>query len=100
LGKPEDAPAQLDWKVVDAPDGKGLGLRVSNPTSYYVSFSEIDIVSDGQTYKNETGGMVAPRGTEVFPVPRLSSTSADATVHYTAISDFGGALKGDAKLGR
>jgi chaperone protein EcpD len=99
-GTPEEAPAQLSWKVVPAADGKGQAVSVSNPTPYFVSFSEVDVVSAAHTYKNERGGMIAPRGTEVLPVAQMNSVPADAKVHYTAISDYGGALTGDAKLGR
>jgi chaperone protein EcpD len=99
-GTPEEAPAQLSWKLVPATDGHGQSVSVSNPTAYFVSFSEIDVVSAAHTYKNERGGMVAPRGTEVLPVAQMNSVPADAKIHYTAISDFGGALTGDAMLGR
>ncbi|MFM0606040.1 fimbria/pilus periplasmic chaperone [Paraburkholderia sediminicola] len=99
-GKPEDAPAQLSWKVVASPDGKGEAVSVSNPTPYYVSFSEVDVESDGHTFKNEQGGMVAPRASVVLPVAKMNGVSAGSKVHYTAISDYGGALNGDATLGK
>ena len=99
-GKPEDAPAQLSWKITAAPGGKGEALSVSNPTPYYVSFSEVDVESSGHTYKNEQGGMVAPHATEVLPVAQMNAVAAGAKVHYTAISDYGGALPGDATIGQ
>ncbi|KAE8762034.1 fimbria/pilus periplasmic chaperone [Paraburkholderia madseniana] len=99
-GKPEDAPAQLSWKVTAAPGGKGEALSVSNPTPYYVSFSEVDVESGGHTYKNEQGGMVAPHATEVMPVAQMNAVAAGAKVHYTAISDYGGPMPGDATLGQ
>jgi chaperone protein EcpD len=99
-GKPEEAPAQLSWKVTAAPDGKGEALSVSNPTPYYVSFSEVDVESGGHTYKNERGGMVAPHATEVMPVAQMNAVATGAKVHYTAISDYGGAMPGDATLGQ
>lgn len=99
-GKPEDAPSQLSWKITAAPGGKGEALSVSNPTPYYVSFSEVDVESGGHTYKNERGGMVAPLATEVLPVAEMNAVGAGAKVHYTAISDYGGALPGDATIGQ
>jgi chaperone protein EcpD len=99
-GKPEDAPSQLNWKITAAPGGKGEALSVSNPTPYYVSFSEVDVESGGHTYKNERGGMVAPLATEVLPVAEMNAVGAGAKVHYTAISDYGGALPGDATIGQ
>lgn len=99
-GKPEEAPTQLSWKTVPAANGKGLALSVSNPTPYYVSFSAIEVESGGKTYQNEAGGMVAPKATEVLPVTQMNAVQAGAKVHYTAISDYGAALKGDAPLGQ
>lgn len=99
-GKPEEAPAQLSWKVVPSADGKGQVVSVSNPTAYHVSFSEIDVVSSGHTFKNETGGMVAPHATEVFPIAKMNAVGAGSTVHFTAISDYGGAMPGEAQLGQ
>jgi chaperone protein EcpD len=94
-GKPEDAPKTLQWKIVPAPQGGGNALSVTNPSAYFVSFSEIRVSANGQTYKNETGGMVAPRGKEIIGVPKMSGVHA-GKVHYIAISDFGGAIEGDA----
>jgi chaperone protein EcpD len=99
-GKPEDAPAQLTWKVTEAKDGKGQALSVSNPTPYHVSFSGVDVESGGHTYKNERGGMVAPFATEVLPVDKMNAVAAGAKVHYNAINDYGGAIAGDATLGQ
>lgn len=97
-GRPEEAPRQLDWKVVPAPVGKGQALAVSNPGAYYVSFSSIDVTTNGHTYKNDNGGMVAPHGTQIIPVPQMAGVQASAKVHYIAISDFGGPIEGDATL--
>ncbi|WP_429303973.1 fimbria/pilus periplasmic chaperone [Paraburkholderia sp. GAS199] len=99
-GKPEDAHAQLSWKITAAPDGKGQSISVSNPTPYYVSFSEVDVESAGQTFKNEQGGMVAPHASAVLPVAKMNGVSAGAKVKYIAISDYGAALNGDATLGQ
>ncbi|WMD22944.1 fimbria/pilus periplasmic chaperone [Achromobacter seleniivolatilans] len=97
-GKPEDAPAKLSWKIVASPDGKGQAVSVSNPTPYHVSFSEIDVQSGGQTFKNDAGGMVAPHTTQVLPIRNMSSVATGAKVKYSAINDYGGAIVGDATL--
>ncbi|SAK49805.1 pili assembly chaperone [Caballeronia hypogeia] len=96
-GKPEEAPQALAWKIVPASEGAGNALAVSNPSAYYVSFSEIQVTANGRTYKNERGGMVPPHGTEVIPVPQMSGVRA-GKVHYLAISDFGGPIEGDANV--
>jgi len=97
-GSVDEAPRQLEWKLVAAPQGSGQALSVSNPTPYYVSFSEIDVVEGAQTWRNESGGMVPPRGTAVISVPKMQAVSGKATVHFTVINDYGGALSGDAPL--
>ncbi|NYH26352.1 fimbria/pilus periplasmic chaperone [Paraburkholderia bryophila] len=99
-GNPEDAPAQLTWKIAISPDGKGQAVSVTNPTPYYVSFSEVDVESNGHVFKNEQGGMVAPRASVVLPIAKMNAAGAGAKVHYTAINDYGGALDGDASLGQ
>jgi chaperone protein EcpD len=99
-GAPEDAPTQLSWKLVPASNGKGQAVSVFNPTPYFVSFSEVEVVGGGRTYRDETGGMVAPHATAVLSVAQMNAAPADAKVHYTAISDYGGALPGDATLAR
>jgi chaperone protein EcpD len=99
-GKPEEAPARLSWKIAASPDGKGQAVSVSNPTPYYVSFSEVDVTSGGHTFKNEKGGMVAPHASVVLVVEKMNAVTEGAKLHYTAISDYGGAIDGDATLGQ
>lgn len=96
-GTPDEAPRQLDWKVVPAPEGKGQALAISNPTAYHVSFSEITVSANGASYKNDKGGMVAPRGKEIIAVPQMNGVKS-GKVHYVAINDFGGAIEGDATI--
>ena len=99
-GNPEDAPAQLTWKIAASPDGNGQAVSVTNPTPYYVSFSEVDVESNGHVFRNEQGGMVAPRASVVLPIAKMNAVGAGAKVRYTAINDYGGALGGDAPLGQ
>lgn len=96
-GSPDDAPGQLVWKVVPAAHGEGQALAVSNPTPYYVSFSEISVSADGRRYVNDQGGMVPPKGQGVIDIPKMAGVHA-GKVHFTAINDFGGGMEGDASL--
>ncbi|MBN3764311.1 fimbria/pilus periplasmic chaperone [Burkholderia sp. Ac-20365] len=96
-GTPDDAPHQIEWKVMPDQDGKGQSLQLSNPTAYHVSFSEITVTANGQRYANDRGGMVAPHGKAIIAIPKLEGVRA-GQVHYIAINDFGGAIEGDAAL--
>ncbi len=97
-GTPDEAAGKVSWTLVPAVDKKGFDVKATNPTAYYVSFSEIDVVSGSQTFKNDIGGMVEPRGTAQFPIKNLNAVPANAHVRYKAISDFGGALPFDLPL--
>jgi chaperone protein EcpD len=96
-GNPDEAPRQLDWKVVPAPQGNGEALAVTNPTAYHVSFSEISVTANGHTYKNDKGGMATPKGQSLIDVPKMNGVQG-GKVHYIAINDFGGAIEGDATI--
>ncbi|REG51217.1 chaperone protein EcpD [Paraburkholderia sp. BL6669N2] len=98
-GEPEDAPAQLSWKIAASTDGKDQAVSVSNPTPYYVSFSEIHVESGGHTFSSQRGGMVPPHASVVLPIAKMNAVAAGAKVHYVAISDYGGPIRGDAALG-
>ncbi|NIE64484.1 fimbria/pilus periplasmic chaperone [Burkholderia sp. Ax-1719] len=96
-GNPDEAPRQLDWKVVPANQGSGQSLAVTNPTAYHVSFSEISVLADGHIYRNDKGGMATPKGQSLIDIPKMSGVHG-GKVHYIAINDFGGAIEGDATL--
>lgn len=94
-GKPDEAPHSLTWKIVPAQQGHGRALSITNPSAYFVSFSEIEVSANGRTYKNDAGGMVAPHGSQVLAVPDMTDVHT-GKVHFTAINDFGGPIEGDA----
>lgn len=78
---------KLTWKIV--PDGKGFGVQASNPTPYYVSFAKVGVSMGGRDIEGD-GGMVAPNGSTVFPIPDLHTTPAAGTqVSFTTINDYG-----------
>jgi len=97
-GTADEAPGKVTWALVPAADNKGYDVKASNPTAYYVSFSKIAVVGGSQTYTNDIGGMVEPRGTAQFPIKDLKTVPANAHVKVSGISDFGGALPVDAPL--
>jgi chaperone protein EcpD len=79
----------LQWEIVQ--DGKGYATKVTNNAPYYVSFSEINLTSDGTTYSTDGGGMVAPQSSSTFAFNKLTSApSPSATIEAEAIDDYGG----------
>ena len=87
VGKVETAPVELTWQVV--PVGKGSVLRVSNPTKYHVSLSELKVEGSGFASAAIEGFMIAPGAKHDVVVDRLPSKGAMTLTVYS-INDFGG----------
>lgn len=87
-GNAQDAPAKITWRLVQS--GSHSVLEATNPTPFHVSFAGLETTSGA---KNVEGGMVAPGQTEQFP---LDAPAKSGVVRYHAISDYGGAINGEA----
>jgi chaperone protein EcpD len=96
------APALFAWAVVR--DGAGYALEVKNPTPYYFSFISAGLASSvegGRDVMNDEGGMVAPGGTQKFPLKDLKAMPATGQkVKFSFLNDFGGAVAGDSVLSK
>ena len=86
-GNVDDAPMQVDWRVVRV-DG-GYALEASNPTPFVVNFGNVLLKSAGR--KHDAGmGYVLPRSTQLFPIKDLAAApTAGATVEFGSINDWG-----------
>lgn len=86
-GSADDAPMQLDWRVVRT-DG-GYALEASNPTPFVVNLGSVLLNAAGR--KHDAGmGYVLPRSTQRFPIKQLSGApAAGATVEFGSINDWG-----------
>lgn len=93
-GTAQEAPAKVAWRLL--PGGKQV--QVHNPTSYFVSFAAFEVLGGGKTAKFDDGGMVGPGDTRVFSLDSATSPAPDLKVRYHAISDFGGAIDGEAAV--
>lgn len=83
-----DAPGQLRWKVVN--DGEKRVLQAENPSPYYLSFESVALVVNGKEFKNHDPQMIAPGGTQSFPIDGLDiPAGAKAEVTFTTIDDYG-----------
>ncbi|WP_236448067.1 hypothetical protein [Pseudomonas sp. PA-5-4G] len=75
--------------MVSSRDGLGLALQAFNPSAFYVSLVELELVSGSVRARSEDG-MVAPGETRQFPLPTLKTRpAADAQVEFNAINDYG-----------
>ncbi|WP_342611250.1 fimbrial biogenesis chaperone [Burkholderia ambifaria] len=96
-GNADDAPMQVDWRVVRG-DG-GYAIEASNPTPYVVNFGNVQLKSGGR--KHDAGmGYVLPRSTQRFPIKDLAGApAAGATVEFGSINDWGRATDIERPVG-
>ncbi|MBT9300138.1 fimbrial biogenesis chaperone [Pseudomonas sp. TAE6080] len=88
-GTASEAIEQVQWQLVPARDGQGLALQAFNPTAFYVSLVELELVAGAQRERSEDG-MIAPGETRQFVLPALKARPAgDALVEFNAINDYG-----------
>lgn len=94
-GSAADAPAQLTWKLV-AKDGK-VGLEVSNPTPYHVSFNQVTVIAGGASL-SANANMVSPFASRIFELSKQKvEPTGSLQVDYSFINDYGGVTKGTFK---
>jgi chaperone protein EcpD len=87
-GKSADAPGQLRWKLVT--EGAEPALVAQNPSVYYVSFESVALAINGNEIKSETPQMIAPGGTQYFPLKDVHPTAgAKLEVRFNSIGDYG-----------
>jgi chaperone protein EcpD len=88
-GSAAEAINQVQWKIVSASSGKGLALQAFNPSPFYVSLVELDVVMGAHRERGENG-MVGPGETRQYAVPGLKThPGADAQIEFKAINDYG-----------
>ncbi|MCZ6441717.1 fimbrial chaperone [Escherichia coli] len=95
VGSAPDAPKQLTWHLQSS--GGKVVLQATNPTPFHVSFSSISLISGGKKIRRRRHDGL-PKSSADMTVKGLSTASAGATIEYTAINDFGGAIEGKVKL--
>lgn len=89
VGDAATAPSKLTWTLRKAADGKGMALEATNPTAFHVSFASVGVKSLGEESQG-AGGMVAPGGTTVFPLPDMHGMpSSPAQASFSVITDYG-----------
>lgn len=95
-GSADGAPAALVWRVTRVNGQPAVEAR--NSGAFHVSLSEVSVRGGGKVATTDDGGMVGPGETRVFPLKGDLADAPDASVHYRAISDYGGAIDGETPL--
>lgn len=96
-GSVAEAPGKLRWKLVT--EGEEPRLEAENPTPFHVSFESVSLVAGGKDIKSEKPQMIAPGGTQRFPLKDLHlEPGAKAQVHFTNIGDYGESASHTAEL--
>lgn len=92
-GEVRSAPQKLTWKLISDESGKGAALQVTNPTPYYVNFTQVGLKMGEHLIKQghkQQGGMVAPGGTTTFPLEAFASRpTGDLKAQFEVIADSG-----------
>lgn len=84
-GEANDAAEKLQWSYVAG------GIKVKNPTPFYISFTEINaVVEQKKVALAPHGDMLAPDQEKTLKFSGDSSRITD--VEYTTINDFGGRI--------
>lgn len=86
-GNPKEAAGAVTWQVEG--QGKNSGVRVSNPSLYHVSVSDLQVKGSGYTSAPVNSFMVAPGETKTIPVPGMPA-SGSLTLSAQSINDYGG----------
>ncbi|MES2869788.1 MAG: molecular chaperone [Pseudomonadota bacterium] len=85
-GNPKEAAGAVTWQIEG--QGANSGVRVSNPSLYHVSVSELQVKGSGYTSAPVKGFMVAPGETQTIAVPGMP-TAGSLTLSARSINDYG-----------
>lgn len=95
-GSPDDAPKQLQWRLVQ--DLAGHALEVSNPSAYHVSFATVEVAQRARALAADAR-MVAPGQALRIPLgERVDLAQEGAEVRFKVINDYGAKVAFSAAL--
>ena len=94
-GSPGDAPAKLTWLLLSK-DGKLVGIKVSNPTAYHVSLTQVGATVAGHRITT-AADMVDPFASRSFDLQEpVTAPGGTVALEYWFINDYGGSVNGTA----
>lgn len=96
-GSAATAPAALKWQVKR--EGQALRLTATNPTPFYVSFSEVQLSGTERDMTPPLPGTVAPGASETFVFENVEpGAGAPSRVKFKFINDYGAVNDGESAL--
>ena len=95
---PIDAGPRLEWSLQK--DGKKLTLQAINPSPYFVSLSQVRLVTkDGKESGKPMNVMLAPGATERIPFEDVNDSELLlSAVRYQLIDDYGAFIESEKHL--
>ncbi|MFC5476284.1 molecular chaperone [Paraherbaspirillum soli] len=87
-GNAAEAAQKLSWQLVPAEGGKGLALRVHNPTPFHVTFASVKL--NGAAHEDLDLETAPPLTDVSYPVKSLKAIPAQPlSVSFQTINDYG-----------
>lgn len=83
---------KIKWEVL----GNNTGIRVTNPTPYYLSFDGADVQLGGKPVALNTD-MIAPFASQDFLLKNKGSVAGMSGVNFRLLTDYGSVYKGTLK---
>ncbi|MFB2681255.1 fimbrial biogenesis chaperone [Shewanella mangrovisoli] len=96
-------PHDLSFIIEDVPESlvvsaDGSGVKIFNPSPYYVSLASVNVIVDGKEY-SMNGGMIGPNSSGFFEFENLNHVPRGADINLNLINDYGAVNKVNVKVG-
>lgn len=88
-GSPSTEIDKLEWQMVNDAK-KGQGIKVKNPTPYYISFNAVNAFVGSKSVEMKSD-MVAPKEEQVFYPESKAVLSSISSMEFQYLNDYGGA---------
>lgn len=83
---------QLEWTLVDDVK-KGRGIKITNPTPYFMSLDGGSLKVAGKEYPLNLDMLSPSSSSEFYPTTKLAAGSSVQNIHYRILNDFGAAIE-------
>ncbi|WP_095112990.1 molecular chaperone [Pseudomonas sp. Irchel 3H7] len=94
-GSLDKAVDQVKWEIINK--GSEIFLKGDNPSPYYLTYSNLDLVQGGKSYP-AANGMIAPFSSELFKLSDVKVDLNNAQLRYRWMSDYGAGVEREVRL--